>query len=354
MNIIKFGWTDFFKSFDTKENYTFPGRVTKQEKGIYTVFAENGEFNCQLSGKFRYDNHNTGIYPTIGDWVGITTENTPLIHYVFPRKSFISRSYGEENEKTSLIAANVDYVFIMTSFDCDLSVPRLERYINQTLDGKSVPVIIINKSDLEDNYQKISDELYIQLFGVDIFPVSVKTGEGMNKVIEFMKSGKTYVLCGSSGVGKSSMINFLSSEELAKTFEVRHKDSKGRHTTTNKELYILENGAVIIDTPGMREFGVISSAESINTSFEDILTLSLKCKFSNCKHENEPGCAVLSAINNDKLSIERLDNYKKLLKEAEYASQKQSDKKSGFDKKRTEKLKEIAKLCKQMKKKKPV
>ena len=295
------------------------GRVSVQYKDIYKVFTEEGEVLARVSGKLSYSSNSTLDYPVVGDWVLLDrTDNKngdAIIHKVLTRKSCFSRKIAGTRYDTQVVAANIDYIFICMALNNDFNINRLERYIAVAWDSMATPVIVLTKSDLCEDIDERLREVKEAAIGIDILVTSSLNGNGYEKVKEYIKSGTTIAFIGSSGVGKSTLINKLLNKEVLKTNSISEND-KGRHTTTHRELFLLEDGGVIIDTPGMRELGLISA--DVDKSFSNIEELEKQCKFSDCTHKNEPKCAVREAIENGELDLDRLERYKKLKKEEAY------------------------------------
>lgn len=256
------------------------------------------------------------------------------------------RNHELHNQHEQLVAANFDYVFIMQSVNNNFNLHRIERYLSLAWESGGIPVIILTKSDLVENIQEYIDEVQSVAIGVDVYAVSCKTGNGIENIKKYFSKGNTIVFLGSSGVGKSTLVNTLYGEEIMKTSEIREEDSRGRHTTTSRNLIMLPNGAMIIDTPGMRELGMWNAETGISQTFQEVEEYIGRCKFSNCTHTNEPGCKILEAIQNGELSEERYDQYLKLKKETEYNSNQEK-----YLNNKKEKFKEIAKINKNNKKK---
>lgn len=293
------------------------GRITSQDKGLYKVVTENGEKRAQVSGKFRYNATNLSDFPAVGDFVMVdeNEEGNSIIHHVLTRKSvFIRKAAGTSNE-TQVVAANVDTVFICMSLNNDFNLRRLERYIGVAWDSGATPVVVLTKSDLCNNLDEIMSKLETVALSVDIIVTSSMAEDGFLSVNKYIEYGKTVAFIGSSGVGKTTLINKLAGKNLFETQEIRN-DDKGRHTTTKRELIVLPNGGVVIDTPGMRELGI--EGTDLSKTFADIDELSKQCRFSDCSHTKEPGCAVKKAIEDGFISQERLSSYFKLKKEAKY------------------------------------
>lgn len=291
------------------------GRIISQDKGLYKAVTENGEFKAQISGKFRYNAVNISDYPAVGDFVMLDeNDGNAVIHYILKRKSaFIRKAAGTSNND-QVVAANVDTVFICMSLNKDFNLRRLERYISIGWDSGAVPVVVLTKSDLCCDIDSILIDLDDVAIGLDIIITSSLANDYEN-IKKYIKYGKTVAFIGSSGVGKTTLINKLIGEDIFETKEIRN-DDKGRHTTTKRELILLPKGGIVIDTPGMRELGIESA--DLSKSFADIDELSQMCKFSDCTHTKEPGCAVKKAIEEGSLSEERVESYFKLKKEAKY------------------------------------
>lgn len=295
------------------------GRVVGQYKDLYRVATENGEVFGEITGKLRYTSDALSDYPAIGDFVMIDREEglsgNAIIHQILPRKSaFIRRAAGTA-QAVQVVAANIDTVLICMSLNNDFNLRRLERYLSIAWDSGAVPVIVLTKSDLCRDLSARLEEAGAAAPGVDIIVTTSLSEDGFHAVRKYIRIGQTLAFLGSSGVGKSTLINRLRGEDLIKTNEIR-QDDKGRHTTTNRELILIPSGGAVIDTPGMRELGV----ESVNLArtFSDIDELSTACRFDDCQHEQEPGCAVRNAIKEGWITAERLSSYQKLKKEAKY------------------------------------
>lgn len=294
-------------------------RVVVQYKDMYKVITEDGEILAKVSGKLSYFSNSILDYPVVGDWVLLDRINNKngdaIIHNILSRKSYFSRKVAGTRYDKQIVASNIDFVFICMSLNNDFNINRLERYIAVAWDSMATPVTILTKSDLcEDINDKVKQIEDIAI-GIDIIVTSSINEDGYDEVKKYIKTGVTIAFIVSSGVGKSTLINKIMDKEVLKTNSISEND-KGRHTTTHRELFVIESGGVIIDTPGMRELGLISA--DLDKSFSNIEELEKQCKFSDCTHKNEPKCAVREAIENGALDSERLERYRKLKKEEAY------------------------------------
>lgn len=328
-----------------------PGRVISQYRDLYRVTTEDGELLAKVSGKFAFRAKHTGEYPVVGDFVMLdrSTDETGngIIHHILPRKSAFRRKSAGTAHGTQVIAANIDYVFICMAMDENYNLRRLERYLSVAWDSGATPVVLLTKSDLCDRAETLYHDALSVALGADVHVTTSLDDSVPNCVQPYLKAGVTACFIGSSGVGKSTMINKLLGLERLKTSEIRQRDGKGRHTSTRREM-LLPNGGVVIDTPGMRELGIDSA--DVSKSFTDIDALVSRCRFTDCSHTNEPGCAVMASIQNGELSMERYESYLKIKQEAQYSSlnsrqieNQKITRMFGSKNKMKEKLKEIKK-----------
>lgn len=315
-------------------------RVITQEKGYYRISDGTEERLAEVSGKYRYQAQNISDYPAVGDYVIATWPedgSNSVIGSIFPRKSaFIRRAAGVDAHE-QVVAANIDTVFVCMSLNLDFSLRRLERYLATAWDSGAVPVIVLTKTDLCENLPKKIAEVETVAMGVDILAVSSLHAD-VAAVEPYLQPGKTIAFLGSSGVGKSTLINTLLGEDVILTSGIR-KDDKGRHTTTHRELLTLPCGAYVIDTPGMRELGMWEHQAGIENAFADIEERMNACRFSDCTHNREPGCAVRAALESGELSMERWNSYRKLKTESDYAANE-----AAYLENKKNKFKEIAKI----------
>jgi len=314
-------------------------RVISVHKDSYQISKGAGDVFAELSGKLIYTTDSPVDLPTVGDWVYadfFDDDSHAIVHDILPRKTVLKRKTSGKNIEFQLIAANIDTAFIMQSLDEDFSLRRLERYLVMINESKISPVILLSKCDLisERELEEQIGHIMNIMPNVKVIPFSSENGANIDSIKSLFVHGKTYCLLGSSGVGKTTLLNHLVKDSHYETSAVREKDSKGRHTTTHRQLIQLDNGALLIDTPGMRELGNMSVESGINETFSEIIVLSKQCKFSNCTHLNEAGCAILEAIDKGQLSENRYQNYLSLKKESRYnemsyLEKKQKDKNLG-------------------------
>lgn len=347
IDLLDYGYTAPFQAMGREYPDLSPARVILQEKGMYRIVSSLGESLAVISGKLRYEAHTAEDLPAVGDFVMAEIDesgNNSVIHAVLNRKSvFIRKSAGTANAQ-QIVAANIDRLFLCMSLNQDFNIRRLERYLSVAWESGAVPVVVLTKADLCEDLSSRLSEVDSVAFGADVAVVSAHTAGKYTELERFLKPRETIALLGSSGVGKSTIINYFLGSDVIRTNGLRN-DDKGRHTTTHRELIRLKNGGLLIDTPGMRELGMWDSAEGIDMSFRDVEELAQRCRFRNCTHEKEPGCAVRDAIRSGILQEERLASYKKL--KAENAYSQDSEK---YLAEKQKKFKDIAKRNKEQKK----
>ncbi len=319
LNILtKYGMDERFLNEVTCFPDLMPARVTAQHKGLYKIVTNVGEFSAEISGKFRHSTQKLIDFPTVGDFVMVSCQDkneTALIHNVLTRKSIFLRTAVGVSGQDQAVAANIDIVFICMSLNNNFNLSRLERYLSVAWDSGATPVIILTKSDLAEDIDKsLSDVQKCSAFS-DIITVSMFDSDITEKLTCYLMPGKTAAFIGSSGVGKSTIINKILGREAALTSDVG-KEDKGRHTTTGREMFLTDLGGVVIDTPGMREIG--AKGTDISNVFDDVQDFEKTCKFSDCTHMGEPGCAIKQAIESGQLEERRFNNYLKLKHEAGY------------------------------------
>jgi ribosome biogenesis GTPase len=293
--------------------------VSVQHKDLYRVITENGEIQAEISGKLGFVAWDSSDYPVVGDWVMVDrlddSGGNAIIRYILRRKSAFERKSAGTSNQTQVVAANIDTVFICMSLNNNFNLRRLERYLAVAWDSMATPVVLLTKSDLCDDISARLTEVHAAAIGVDVLVTTSMGNDGYTEVIKYLGKGKTAAFIGSSGVGKSTLINRLMGEEILVTRETGEND-KGRHTTSHRQLIALPSGGVVIDTPGMRELQIESA--DLSKSFADIEDLAQNCRFNDCKHQNEPGCAIKQAIEKGIISAARLSSYQKLQAELSY------------------------------------
>jgi len=323
MNLIELGLTKELTTYlsDNKLSDFSVGRVTQEHRERYIVTTGDNEYDAEITGNLRYSANSRSDFPAVGDWVTMTVydSNLAIIHHVLPRKSLLERqSVGKFAEK-QIISTNIDVAFIVQSIDNNFNINRLERYLAICYSAEIEPILVISKIDLSTE-KDISDaihDLEKREKKVKFILLSNMTLKGLDQILDVIQKGKTYCVVGSSGVGKSTLINNLLKKSVIKTGHISQSTNKGRHITAHRELFVLDNGGIIIDTPGMKELGMTDNTEGIMTTFQEIYDLSLKCKFSDCKHLNEAGCAVIEALDNGTIDKDSFENYQKIQKEQE-------------------------------------
>jgi ribosome biogenesis GTPase len=325
MELITLGFNQWFenKRSEALRPDCTVARVTAVHKDSYLVRNNNSEVLAELAGSFIYSAESSIDLPSVGDWALVQFHNADtfaIIHCLLPRKSFLRRKTPGKKIDYQMIAVNIDSALIVQACDFDFNLRRLERYLVMVNEGHIEPILLLTKSDLispEKLEQRILEVRQANI-KCKVLPLSNVTGFGVDQVRQLLEQGKTYCLVGSSGVGKTTLLNHIVGRDLFETNTVRARDGKGRHTTAQRQLIVLDNGAMLIDTPGMRELGNIGASSGLEESFADIWSLSKTCRFANCTHTLEVGCALLNAIENGTLQKDRYQSYLKLMKESEY------------------------------------
>jgi ribosome biogenesis GTPase / thiamine phosphate phosphatase len=321
-DLEKLGWDDRrSEEFQAEAvDGAVPGRVAVQHRGAWDVLTELGELRCDLPGRLAHDASTAAELPVVGDWVVVdprAAETAGTIRAVLPRRTKFSRKTAWQAAEEQVLAANVDVVFIVSSLNEDLNLRRLERYLTLGWESGARPVIVLTKADLAPEPEAGFAEVESIAYGVPVHAVSSKTGVGLDAVRSHLAEGVTAALLGSSGVGKSTLVNALLGEERLETREIRD-DGRGRHTTTRRQLVLLPNGGLVIDTPGLRELQLWVAEDGLEGAFEDVAELAAQCRFSDCAHNTEPGCAVRAALEDGTLAPERWESYVKLQRELEH------------------------------------
>jgi len=306
------------------------GRVIIEHKERYVVQTDEGTFSAEITGNLRFTAEDRKDFPAVGDWVKLIMmdEETAIILEVFPRTSVIERKAVSKQAQTQLIATNIDYAFIVQAVGHDFNLKRIERYLAICHSSNITPIILLSKIDLVDDSEVDSTlkQIKVRVSNVEIFAVSSESGTGFEKLELLLKKYKTYCFLGSSGVGKSTIVNRLKGENHLKTNSVSSSTNKGKHTTTHRELIVLPNQSIVIDTPGMREVGMSDNKEGIEITYSIIESLATNCKFNDCTHTEEFGCAVLKALEAEEFSQDEYDNYQKLLREQAHYSRTVAEK----------------------------
>ena len=314
--IEQYGWSDTLRqAFGPHERAGHvAGRIIVQQREAHTVVTDRGNLSARLSGRMRHEAREAG-HPVAGDWVAVSAnagDGTATIHAILPRRTAFVRRAADSMQTLQVIAANIDVVFIVTSMNADLNPRRLERFLAAAWQSGAQPVVVLTKADLCEQPEAKAAEIAALVAGCPVLVVSVRQGQGMAGLMEHIAPGETCVLIGSSGVGKSTLVNALLGEERMATQDIRAADARGRHTTTNRQLVLLPGGGLILDTPGIREVGLIDADEGLSTVFEDIEHLAQHCRFRDCGHDSEPGCAIRGALDEGRLDAERWAHFQKL------------------------------------------
>lgn len=321
MKLEDFGYNEKLEKFRIEHKLVdFEiGRVASEHKDRYIVKTEKGELEAEISGNLRFSSNSREDFPAVGDWVALTKYDSGLsiIHKILPRFSIISRQdVGQAGEK-QIIATNIDYALLVQAVDRDFNINRLERYLTLCYSSKVSPIIVLTKSDLisEHRLSELLENLKARVKNVLIISISNNSEEGCHTLKAIIEKGKTYCMLGSSGVGKSTLLNNLAGKHIMRTNIISQNTNKGRHVTSHRQLIVLENGGILIDNPGMREVGIADSTPGLEITFDRITSLSHNCKFKDCSHTSEKGCAVLGAIEKGEIDKASYENYLKMEKE---------------------------------------
>lgn len=327
MSLFRWGWNGYFEAIwrAMEREKAVPARVIAQSRGTWRVSGDFGECSAEAAGRLRLAAEAGADWPAVGDWVAAELQDrggAAMIREVLPRRSQFVRKLAGKRIAEQVIAANVDTALLVSALDGDFNPRRVERYLVQCWDSGAKPVIVLNKADACEDVQQKLQEMESVSMGVPLCVLSARTGLGFDELGKHLARGETIVLLGSSGVGKSTMVNRLMGHAMQEVRQVRQSDSRGRHTTTVRQIFALPGGALLMDTPGLRELQLWDAEEGILHAFADIDALAWQCRFTNCNHEVEPGCAVLAAILLGTVELERLENWRKLRREMEFLERK--------------------------------
>lgn len=321
MTLEELGYNKKFEAFrmEQKLNDFEIGRIIAEHKERFMVKTMQGEYEAEITGNMRFSAISREDFPAVGDWVALSTydSDSAIIHKIFPRFSIIKRQAVGHFGEIQIIATNIDYAFIIQAADRDFNINRLERYLTICYSSNVSPIILLNKIDLidEQRLNELLESIKLRIKDVPIIAISNETQNGYETIRKTIEKGKTYCMLGSSGVGKSTLLNNLSGRNIMKTDLISQSTSKGRHITSHRELVVLESGGILVDNPGMREVGIADTGFGIETTFDKIISLSLKCKFKDCTHTTETGCSVLEAVEKGEIDKKSYENYLKMERE---------------------------------------
>lgn len=323
MNLETLGWCPYFNSAFLAQNArdSIPARVAREDRNSYVVYAGSRAVRAEVSGLFRHRALSKSDFPAVGDWVTVRPRDggaAATIHAVLPRRSAMTRKSPGRTGESQVVAANVDSLLICCGLDGDYSPRRIERYVALAYGGGTSPIVLLTKADLCDSVDDRVAQIKAVAIGVPVWPVSVIEDLNVDRLRATLTVGHTAAFVGSSGAGKSTLINHLLRQQAMRTREVRAHDDRGRHTTTFRQMFLIPNGGVLIDTPGMRELGLTDDVADVHAAFAEIEALAANCRFRDCGHAGEPGCAVRAAIDSGALDADRLTSFEKQRREAAY------------------------------------
>jgi len=324
MNLEDFGYNCDLEKLKIENNWSSfeTGRIISEHKERYIVATQKGEREAEITGNMRFSAKCREDFPATGDWVCLTIYDTDfcIIHHILPRQTVISRQAVGQFGEIQIIAANIDYAFLVQAVDRDFNINRLERYLTICYSSKVKPIIVLTKTDLisEPALSEITESIYQRLPQVPVIAISNETYQGYDALKTIIEKGKTYCMMGSSGVGKSTLLNNLSGKALMKTGSISNSTSKGKHITSHRELVLLDTGGILIDNPGMREVGIIDTTDGLSMTFDLIITISQSCRFNDCTHTMESGCAVIEAVEKGDIDRNAYNSYLKMEKEKKH------------------------------------
>lgn len=341
--LVNYGWNGFFESHLSEINSDGLkiGRVICEERNLYRIqFSQDYKVWGQVTGKKQFEATSREDFPAVGDWIlakSSGADDRVIIQEVLPRKSVLKRKQVGSGD-SQILSTNVDYGFVTSSLNDDLNIRRIERYVTLIKDAGVEPVLLLTKADLSAEASALTQKVQKSFSTLQVYAVSQESFENANFFKELLVPGTTSVFLGSSGVGKSTVVNYLIGEQHLKTQSIREDDDKGRHTTTSRQLFVSRFGGLVIDTPGMRELQLLDHEEGLSSQFEEVEALLGQCRFSDCQHETEPGCAILQAFEDGALEIDRWQSYQKLLREVRHAQRKQDKALASEEKKKWKKI----------------
>ncbi len=353
MEISLLGWNSKFQKLFAPyaEDGHVPARVIARHRTVYRVVCAEGDLEAVIAGKVRYRAANKSEYPVVGDWVAVSPridEGTAVIHDILPRQTWFSRKAPGIEIEEQVFAANIDTVFWVSSLNKVLNTRRIERFMVSVWDGGAAPAIILNKADLCESVDEQVAKVEIAAPGVPVLVMSAKQGIGLEQLTPYLQAGKTVIFIGQSGVGKSTIINRTVGKDVLKTGDIRESDDRGRHTTVSRQLIVLPGGGMVIDTPGIRELQIWDLDQTGLEAFDNLEELATQCRFADCRHESEPGCAVKAAVEDGIIDRKRHENFMKLRRELDYLQTKVDFSARSEEKKR---LKQFGRMRSSMKKK---